>query len=74
MTNGKLILIMAVMPFLTALTLGSAAVWLTGDLRLFGLVGLVAAIVGGALVGFFNWRARLRQRMLEDARSDRRAA
>jgi len=74
MTNGKLILIMVVMPFITALTLGGGAAWLTGDFRLVGLVGLAAAIFGGALMGYFHWRAKLRQRILEDARSERRAA
>ena len=35
---------------------------------------LAAAIVGGALMGYFEWRARLRRRTLEDGRSERRAA
>ena len=74
MTNGKLILIMVVMPFLTALIVGGGGVWLTGDFRVFGLVGLAAAIVGAGLMGYFHWRTKLRQRILEDARSGRRAA
>ena len=48
MTNRKLFLLMVAMPFLTALTLGVGAAWLSGDVRMFGLVGLAAAIVGGA--------------------------
>ena len=74
MTNRKLFLLMVAMPFLTALTLGVGAAWLSGDVRMFGLVGLAAAIVGGALMGYFEWRARLRRRTLEDVRSERRAA
>ena len=74
MTNRKLFLIMVAMPFLTALTLGVGVAWLSGDARMFGLVGLAAAIVGGALMGYFELRARLRRRMLEDVRSERRAA
>ena len=74
MSMRKLVLIMVVMPFSTAVTVGGGAAWLTGDARMFGLVGLCAAFVGGALMGYFQWRARLRRRMLENARSERRAA
>jgi hypothetical protein len=74
MTSRKLFVIMVVMPFLTALTLGGAAAWLSGDVRMIGLFGLVAAIVGGGLMGYFEWRVRLRRRMLEDVTSGRRAA
>ena len=55
MTNGQLFLIMVVMPFFTALTVGVGTAWLTGDVRMFGVVGLIAAIVGGALMGYFEW-------------------
>ena len=50
MTNRRLILLMVVMPFLAAAIIGGTAVWFTGDLRLIGLAGLVAAVAGGALV------------------------
>lgn len=67
MTDRNLIVIMAVMPILTALAVGTGGVWLTGDLRVFGLVGLAAAIVGAGLVGYFNWRAKLQRRILGEA-------
>jgi hypothetical protein len=51
MTNAQLIVIMAVSPIVTALTVGIAGAWLTGDLRVIGLAGLGAAIVGAAVVG-----------------------
>ena len=51
MTNQGLVLTLAVMPILTASTVGIGGVWLTGDLRVFGLVWLIAAIVGAGLVG-----------------------
>lgn len=73
MTDRKLIVIMAVMPILTALTLGIGGAWLTGDARVLGLVGLAAAIVGAGLVGFFT-RAKLQRRILGDADDERRAA
>ena len=74
MTNSQLFLLMVGMPFFTALTVGVAAAWLTGDVRMFGVVGLIAAIVGGALMGYFEWRARLRKGVPEDAKSEPRAA
>jgi hypothetical protein len=49
-------------------------VWLTGDLRMFGLVGLATAIIGAGLVGYFNWRAKCQRRILGEADSERRAA
>jgi hypothetical protein len=73
-TNARLILIMAVIPIMTALTVGIAGVWLTGDPRVFGLVGLGAAIVGAALVGYFSWRAKLRRRILGDGEEEQRRA
>jgi hypothetical protein len=59
---------------MTALTVGIAGVWLTGDPRVFGLVGLGAAIVGVALVGYFSWRAKLRRRILGDGEEEQRRA
>jgi hypothetical protein len=50
-TNAKLIWILAVSPIVTALTVGIAGAWLTGDLRVIGLAGLGAAIIGAASVG-----------------------
>lgn len=74
MTGRKLIVNMAVMLIIAALTVGTGGVWLTGDLRMFGLVGLAAATVGAGLVGYFNWRAQLQRRIFGDADDERRAA
>jgi hypothetical protein len=65
---------MAVMPVVTALTVGIGGVWLTGEVRVFGLVLLATAIVGVGLVGYFNWRANLRRRTLAETDDERRAA
>ena len=47
---------MALMPFIAALAIGLGAVWVTGDASVFGVVGIIAAIIGTGLVGYFNWR------------------
>ena len=47
--------------------------WLTGDVRAFGLV-LLAAAIGAGLVAYFNWRAKFRRRSLVEADDERRAA
>ena len=47
---------MALMPFIAALAIGLGAVSVTGDASVFGVVGIVAAIIGTGLVGYFNWR------------------
>jgi hypothetical protein len=73
-TNTRLIVTMAVMPVVTALTVGIGGVWLTGEVRVFGLVLLAAAIVGAGLVGYFNWRARFRRQILGESDDERRAA
>ena len=52
MTTTGLIMTMAVMPIVVALTVGLGGVWLTGDVRVVGLVELAAAIVGAGLVGY----------------------
>ena len=43
---------------------GIIAVWLTAELRVFGLVMLPTGIVAGLLVVYFDWRAKLRRRVL----------
>lgn len=56
MTNGTLILLLAVGPFAAAVMIGGGLAWLTGDLRVVGLVGLAAAIVGAGLTGYYQNR------------------
>ena len=42
---------------------GITAVWLTEEVRVFGLVMLPTAIVAGLLVVYFDWRAKLLNRI-----------
>ena len=50
------------------------AVWLTSEVRVFGLVILPTAIVAGLLVVYFDWRAKLRRRVLAERDTYRKAA
>jgi hypothetical protein len=45
---------------------GITAVWLTEDVRVFGLVMLPMAIVAGLLVVYFDWRAKLLNRIRDE--------
>ena len=56
------------------LAVGSTAVWLTSEVRVFGLVMLPTAIVAGLLVVYFDWRATLRRRVLAERDTHRKAA
>ena len=56
------------------LAVGITAVWLTSEVRVFGLVILPTAIVAGLLVVYFNWRAKLRRRVLAERDTHRKAA
>jgi hypothetical protein len=73
-THRRLLVTMVVMTILTALIVGIDGVWLTGDARVFGLVGLGAAIVGAGLVGYFNWRAKFQRRIVGVSRWQERCA
>ena len=54
--------------------LGITAAWLTSEVRVFGLVMLPTAIVAGLLVVYFDWRAKLRRRVLAERDTYRKAA
>ena len=56
------------------LAVGITAVWLTSEVRVFGLVILPTAIVAGLLVVYFDWRAKLRRRVLAERDTYRNAA
>jgi len=56
------------------LAVGITAVWLTSEVRVFGLVMLPIAIVAGLLVVYFDWRAKLRRRILAERDTYRKAA
>jgi hypothetical protein len=53
---------------------GITAVWLTEEVRVFGLVMLPTAIVAGLLVVYFDWRANLLSRIREKRHEYRKAA
>ena len=59
--------------FWLAVGAGIAAVWLTGEIRVFGLVMFPAAIVGALQFLYFNWRATLLDRT-SDGRDEHREA
>jgi predicted ABC-type sugar transport system permease subunit len=56
------------------LATGATAVWLTGEVRVFGLVALPTAIVASLLVVYFDWRQKLLRRMLAERKDNRKAA
>jgi hypothetical protein len=56
------------------LAVGITAVWLTSEVRVYGLVMLASAIVAGLLVVYFDWRAKLRRRVLAERHRYRKAA
>ena len=56
------------------LAAGITAVWLTEEVRVFGLVILPTGIVAGLLVVYFDWRAKLRRRVVAEREEHRTAA
>jgi hypothetical protein len=56
------------------LAAGTTAVWLTGELRVFGLVALPTGTVAGLLIVYFDWRERLLRRMLGERKGDQKSA
>jgi hypothetical protein len=55
------------------LAVGITAVWPTSEVRVFGLVMLPTAMVAGLLVVYFDWRAKLRRRVLAERDTYRKA-
>lgn len=58
---------------LVVMAAGMTAVWLTEEIRVIGLVIVPSGIVAGLLVVFFEWRARLLDR-IRDERDDHKKA
>ena len=56
------------------LAVGITAAWLTAEVRVLGLVMLPTAIVAGLLAVYFDWRAKLRRRVLGERDTYRKAA
>ena len=59
-------IVLAFISLFVIMIAGSTAVWLTSEVRVFGLVVLPTAIVAGLLVVYFDWRAKLRNRIPAD--------
>jgi len=53
---------------------GITAVWLTEEIRVFGLVILPTVVVAGLLVVYFGWRTQLLSRLRDDRHDHREAA
>jgi hypothetical protein len=73
-TETILAVVLAFVAIWVVLAAGATAVWLTGEVRVFGLVALPTAIVAGLLVVFFDWRERLLRRMLGETEDYQKAA
>ena len=69
-----LAVVLAFVGLWVVLAVGATAVWLTGEVRVFGLVALPTAIVASLLVLYFDWREKLLRRMLTDRKEYRKAA
>jgi hypothetical protein len=67
-------LVLAFFIIWVVLAVGITAVWLTSEVRVFGLVILPTAMVAGLLVVYFDWRAKLRRRVLAERDTYRKAA
>lgn len=59
-------IVLAFISLFVVMIAGSTAVWLTSEVRVFGLVVLPTAIVAGLLVVYFDWREKLRDRIMAD--------
>jgi hypothetical protein len=67
------VILLAVSVFVVV-TAGVTAMWLTNEVRVLALVILPAAIVASLLVVYFDWRTRLRRRVMAEAEERRTAA
>lgn len=66
-------IVLAFVSIFVVLTAGATAVWLTSEVKVFGLV-LPTTIVAGLLVVYFDWRAKLRNQILADRADHKKAA
>ncbi len=58
--------VLFVVSLAVVLTVGIIAVWLTEEVRVLALVILPTAIVASLLVVYFDWRARLLNRIRDE--------
>ena len=73
-TSESVAIVLAFISLFVVMIAGSIAVWLTSEVRVFGLVVLPTAIVAGLLVVYFDWRAKLHNRILADRDDHKKAA
>jgi hypothetical protein len=73
-TSEILAVVLAFISLFVVVIAGSIAMWLTSEVRVFGLVVLPTAIVAGLLVVYFDWRAKLHNRILADRDDHKKAA
>jgi hypothetical protein len=73
-TTSKIVaIVLAFLSILVVMTAAATAVWLPSGVR-FGRVILPTAIVAGLLVVYFDWRAKLRNRIVANRDDHREAA
>ena len=73
----KRMIVVAVLFFVSiwlVMPTGISAVWLTEQVKVLGLVMLPTAIVAGLLVVYFEWRAKLLNRIRDERYEGRKAA
>jgi hypothetical protein len=73
----RITLVVAALSFFSicvVMTASIAAVWLTEEVRAFGLVVLPTVIVAALLVVYFDWRARLLNQFRVERNEHRQAA
>lgn len=74
-SNATIVAVMLVVVSIwVVMAAGITAVWLTEELRVFGLVMLPTATVAGLLVLYFDWRAKLVDRIRDDRTEHRKVA
>ena len=74
-TKGQILAVaLAFAGILAVLTAGATAVWLTSEVRVFGLVALPAAIVASLLVVYCDWREKHLRRKLAEPKEFRKVA
>lgn len=73
-TEAIMVVLLLFVSIFVILTVSIIAVWLTEEVRVFGLVLLPTGIVTALLVLYFDWRTRMRLRVLSDSEEPRRAA
>ena len=74
---SKMTIVAVVLFFVSMLVVmvaGMTAVWLTEEVRVIGLVIVPTAIVAGLLVVYFEWRARLLDRIRDKRNVHQKAA